>query len=184
MNRSPLSIRVNTPPPNCLIGGDFNVRHPTFEPGAISAHRGAELERWAGTNNLDYIGTPGLATHRAGHVLDLTFSNIAFAATRIRYDMNCGSNHETQVTVIPAWGRPRLEQHHYQVLEAALEKFAGLVELGMIGALDPRCASSTDDIDACVESLTAALKTATETAGKPNRDAGHAAPALPATAGL
>ena len=33
-------------------------------------------------------------------MLDLTFSNIAFAATCVWYNMNSGSDYKTQVTVI------------------------------------------------------------------------------------
>ena len=75
-----------------LIGGDFNVRHHNLEPGASSAHGRASLAQWASSCNLDYIGQSGQATHRAGHTLDLTFSNIPFAKTVIRYDMHCGSD--------------------------------------------------------------------------------------------
>jgi len=68
-----------TPPLNCLIGGDFNAKHETFEPGVTAANSGAELARWAAATAIDYIGILGQPTHSAGHVIDLTFSNIPFA---------------------------------------------------------------------------------------------------------
>lgn len=118
------------PPNNCLIGGDFNVWHDMFEPGVQPIHRGAELANWASASGMDFVGDPGVPTQRAGHVLDLTFSNIPFARTSVRRELHCGSDHETQVTVIPGRGTTQLEQLHFRVPEAALDKLAGLVRNG------------------------------------------------------
>ncbi|RAL60503.1 hypothetical protein DID88_000278 [Monilinia fructigena] len=93
-----------TPSPKCLVGGDFNAWHDMFEPGVRSTHRGADLARWSSESNMDFIGTPGEPTHNAGHVLDLTFSNIPFASTIVRKDMHTGSDHETLVTSLPNRG--------------------------------------------------------------------------------
>ena len=68
-----------SPPSKCLVGGDFNAWHDMFEPGIQAAHQGAELARWATESGMDFIGTPGAPTQRAGHVLDLTFSNAPMA---------------------------------------------------------------------------------------------------------
>ena len=51
------------PPSNCLIGGDFNVRHKIFEPGSSSANGGAALAHWASTSGAEYIREPGQATY-------------------------------------------------------------------------------------------------------------------------
>jgi hypothetical protein len=58
---------------------------------------------------MDYIGNPGEATHNAGYVLDLSFSNIPFATTSIRTDMYCALDHKVQVTVILGRGKVPLE---------------------------------------------------------------------------
>ena len=105
--RQPLSPEVIeyithlSPPANCLVGGDFNAWHDMFEPGVQSVHQGAELACWLGDSAMDFIGTPGEPTQRAGHVLDLTFSNIPFAQSTIRPDMHSSLDHKTQVTTIP-----------------------------------------------------------------------------------
>src|ERR1700712_5793267 len=99
-----------------------------FEPGAISARSGPLLANWATASGMDYTGTLGTATHRYGHVLDLTFSNNPFTHTIARADMHCGSDHETQVTTIPSQGQVPLDQFYYRVPETELAKFAGLVE--------------------------------------------------------
>jgi hypothetical protein len=77
----------------------LNARHPAFEPGTDSRNGGIELNQWSIDNNMSYIGEPGEATHQAGHVLDLTFSNIPFATTEVVEDLYCGSDHFTLPTV-------------------------------------------------------------------------------------
>lgn len=54
----------------------MNARHESFEPSSVTTGGGSELARWAQTHAMDFIGQPGVPTHRAGHVIDLTFSNI------------------------------------------------------------------------------------------------------------
>jgi hypothetical protein len=82
--RQPLKLDVIdyvtylSPPSKCLVGGDFNAWHDMFEPGIQAIHQGAELARWATESRMDFIGTPGAPTQRAGHVLNLTFSNVPF----------------------------------------------------------------------------------------------------------
>jgi hypothetical protein len=50
------------PPPNCLIGGDFNAWHDMFEPGVQSVHQGAELAQWSSESGMDFIGVLGAPT--------------------------------------------------------------------------------------------------------------------------
>jgi hypothetical protein len=86
---------------------------------------------------MDFIGEVGVPTQRYGHVLDLTFSNIPWAQTIVRTDMHCGSDHETQVTVLPGRGDTPAPQYQYRVTEANLGKFIGLVEIGVLALRDP-----------------------------------------------
>ncbi|RAL61911.1 hypothetical protein DID88_002400 [Monilinia fructigena] len=165
-----------TPSPKCLVGGDFNVWHDMFEPGVRSTHRGADLARWSSESNMDFIGTPGEPTHNAGHVLDLTFSNIPFASTIVRKDMHTGSDHETLVTSLPNRGVQTLEQHHYRIPESQLGKFADLVHLGVSGLPDARHLSDAEGIEHFVQLFTSILDSAIRTAGKPDRGRGRAAP--------
>ncbi|KAG0155490.1 hypothetical protein PDIDSM_1067 [Penicillium digitatum] len=58
-----------------------------FEPGVANANRGGEIAQWSSDSGLDFIGEPGVPTHQAGHVLDLTFSNIPYASTVVREDL-------------------------------------------------------------------------------------------------
>lgn len=171
-------ITQMTPPPRCLIGGDFNARHQTFEPGTVSSHRGAELARWASRAGMDFIGQPGQPTHRAGHVLDLTFSNVPFAITAVAEDLQCGSDHFTQITTVPSNPNRNagLEQYRHKVSEAALPKFAGLVEVGLQGMRQLNSNPDTTELEDTITQLTGILTQAMETAGKPDRGEGRAAP--------
>ncbi|KAI1513266.1 hypothetical protein Ptr86124_007168, partial [Pyrenophora tritici-repentis] len=165
-----------TPPRNCLIGGDLNARHELFEPGSTSANRGAEIARWATQNDIPYIGEAGNPTHRAGHVLDVSFSNIPFARTTVREDMYTGSDHFTLVTVLPSRGRAVLEQHHYRVHERNIDRFAGLVQLYTVGVQPISNSAPADVIDASIARITQAIGDAMHAAGTPNREKGHSAP--------
>jgi hypothetical protein len=131
-----------TPPSHCLIGGDFNAKHESFEPGVTAAHGGAELARWAAAASMDYIGVPGQPTHSAGHVIDLTFSNVPFAQSAVDASMHSGSDHETIITSVPSsiTGALNLDQYHYRVPETSLPKFTGLVEIGVQNIPDPLAA--------------------------------------------
>jgi hypothetical protein len=167
-----------TPPSHCLVGGDFNAKHESFEPGVGAANGGTDLARWAAAASMYYIGVPGQPTHRAGHVIDLTFSNVPFAQSAVDASMHSGSDHETIVTSIPASviGTPHLDQYHYRVPETSLPKFTGLVEIGAQMILDPLAAQDTAQLDQCVALLTETVKHAIQKAGKPDRKSGRAAP--------
>ncbi|RAL59212.1 hypothetical protein DID88_006667 [Monilinia fructigena] len=149
-----------TPSPKCLV--------------AVTSTLGTTcLSR---VRNMDFIGTPGEPTHNAGHVLDLTFSNIPFASTIVRKDMHTGSDHETLVTSLPNRGVQTLEQHHYRIPESQLGKFADLVHLGVSGLPDARHLSDAEGIEHFVQLFTSILDSAIRTAGKPDRGRGRAAP--------
>jgi len=164
------------PPVNCLVGGDFNVWHDMFEPGVTTAHRGAEVARWSINSGMDFIGTPGGVTQDAGHVLDLTFSNIPFASSEVKEDMHSGSDHETQVTTIPGRGYAPLDQFHYRVPESELGKFSGLVKNGVTKLPDVWQLTNPDQIDSFAKALTEVFTAAIQTAGKPDRGGGSPAP--------
>ena len=168
-----------SPPPRCLIGGDFNAKHDTFEPGAPTSHGGAELAHWASDSGMDYIGEPGRPTHRAGHVIDLSFSNVPFANTTVREDLSCGSDHCTLVTTVPGRGREPLDQFHYRIPQDRLQQFSGVVELELASVPSPMTITSftsTAQIDDCVSALTGAFDRAIRMVGKLDRGTGRAAP--------
>ena len=60
---------------------------------------------------MDFIGVPGQPTPYAGHVIDLTFSNVPFAQSAVDASIHSGSDHETIVTSVPTsvLGTPHLD---------------------------------------------------------------------------
>jgi hypothetical protein len=166
------------PPEHCLIGGDFNLEHETFEPGVAATNGGIELARWATAASIDYIAIPGQPTHRAGHVIDLTFSNVPFVQSAVDASMHSGSDHETIVTSIPTSmiGTSYLDQHHYGVPETSIPNFTGLVEIGVQSIPDPLAAQDTAQLDRCVTLLTETIQHSIQTAGNSDYKEGRAAP--------
>jgi hypothetical protein len=127
-----------TPPLHCLIGGDFNAKHESFKLGVALANSRTELARWATAALMYYISVLGQPTHRAGHVIDLTFSNVLFAKLAVDASMHSRSDYKTIVTSVPAAivGTPHLDQYHNRVPETSLPKFTRLVEIGVQKILD------------------------------------------------
>ena len=165
-----------TPLPKCLIGGDFNARHDNFEPGADNVNRGGELAQWASYSGMDFIGEVGVSTHAAGHVIDLTFSNIAFARTTVRHDLHCGSDHETSITVIPGRETQPPDQHRLRIPEDELPRFAGLVQAGMTCLPSPWTLDTAAQLDNYASRLAAIFDEAILTVGKSIREGDRTAP--------
>ena len=163
-----------TPPSKTIIGGDFNAKHDMFEPGIETSQGGSELAKWSTDSGMDYIGQPGKPTHRAGHVIDLTFSNIPFARTEVQDDLHSGSDHNVLITTVPGRGVTPLEQVHNRIPEDRLPMLAGLIQLGMEGI--PRVINTAEQIEQSIQRLTTIFAEAIATAGKPDRGAGRSAP--------
>lgn len=104
------------------------MQDKTFEPQvADSRNSSANLSHWAYNAEMPFISEPDIPTHKARHILDLTFSNIPFADTRVRMDIMCGSDHYKLHTTIPDQGleTPKLDQYFIDIDEEP--PFANLV---------------------------------------------------------
>lgn len=165
-----------SPPPKCVVGGDFNVRNEAFEPGASNLYGGADLADWAANSRMEFIGKPGAPTHQAGHVIDLTFSNVPFASTAVRNDLYSASDHYTQVTTVPNHVRKPEETLRRTVHEDDLEKFEGLVQNGMAQLPNSWTLTSSGQIDDYATALSDVFQTAISTAGRKANEKGHSAP--------
>ncbi|KAK6592197.1 RNA-directed DNA polymerase from transposon x-element [Botrytis cinerea] len=93
----------------CLVDRNFNSRN--------DFHHGAELVGWSFTSGMNHIGITRDPTQRSGHVLDLSFSKIPFTNPGLCGDMHTGSDHVTQVTIVPDGGNFLLERFNYWVPE-------------------------------------------------------------------
>jgi hypothetical protein len=65
-----------------------------FKPGVADTNKEGELTAWFSTSGINYIKNPEEATHNAGHVLDLSFSNIPFIITSIQTDIYYASDYK------------------------------------------------------------------------------------------
>ena len=125
---------------------------------------------------MNFVGVPGKSMQRAGHVLDLTFSNIPFALTVVRPDMHSGSDHKTQVTIIPGCGNVPREQFPYRVPEDKLPKFARLIQNGMAQLPDPWSLTDPDQINGFTNVLMEIFISTIQIAGKPDHREGCPTP--------
>jgi hypothetical protein len=164
------------PPPKYLIGGDFNTKYDTFEPGVQPANQGTELARWSADSSIDFIRTPGESTHGAGYVLNLTFSNIPFAATSVRPELHTGSDYETQVTIIPGRGVVPLEQNRFRIPETEIVKFNRLIRNGVSKLQNPWSLTTTAEVDDFATAFATVFSSVIEATGRPDRGTGRSVP--------
>lgn len=157
------------PPEKCIIGGDFNVHHDLFEPGVLPHSRGGDLAAWSSASLMDYTGDPGVATHNEGHVLDLVFSNIPFTYTSICPELHCGSDHQTQVTLVPSYGEVPFSKPVYRVTEADLGKFAGIVDIGFQELQSPWNMHTTDELETFATAVREVFQVAIEKGGRSSK---------------
>ncbi|KAM4055570.1 endonuclease-reverse transcriptase domain-containing protein [Hirsutella rhossiliensis] len=88
-------------PERCLIAGDFNACHFSWQPGARSARNGKDIAQWAADKGLGLLTTPGEATHARGNTIDLAFANIPSADALIEEHLHTGSDHYTISITLP-----------------------------------------------------------------------------------
>ncbi|TGO06804.1 hypothetical protein BTUL_0501g00010 [Botrytis tulipae] len=158
-----------------IVGGDFNAKHDLWEPGVITANQGAQLATWASEQGMEFIGTPGIATHARGHVIDLTFSNVPFAYTEVLEELHCGSDHATQVTILTNHGTTEWDQYHYRIKEGDLPRLDGLMA-NQLAHLNDVDIQTTTEIETHVSELANALDKAIRAIGKIDRKVGKASP--------
>lgn len=92
-----------TPEQRVLLLGDLNLKHPRWQPGTSLNHGAATFAEWTDEENLQLLSLPGLATHKAGNVLDLTWAspNLVGAQAAIDEALHSTSDHETIYITIP-----------------------------------------------------------------------------------
>ncbi|RAL59094.1 hypothetical protein DID88_006740 [Monilinia fructigena] len=118
----------------------------------------------------------GEPTHRAGHTIDLTFSNIPFAETTVRHDLDCGSDHFTLVTLLPGRGQGADGNAGYRVTEANLPRFAHAINSGISHLPQPADVLDTRDLDDIAALLTTLFQNAIKAVGKRPQGTAKSAP--------
>jgi ribonuclease HI len=154
----------------------MNARAAAFEPGTRAMGGGHLLARWSNRTGMAFTGTPGEATHRAGHVIDHVYSNVPFASTTRDDLYDCGSDHYPLLTTVPNCKRESPEQHRYIVPLRKTAQFDGLVRVGMAGLPRPRDMTTKEEADRAVEAFSEMWQSAIRTAGTAATESGDSAP--------
>ena len=161
-------------PEKCIIAGDFNARHHSWEPGVGSIHGGQYIADWAEDKGLSQL-VPPVPTNPRNTTIDLTFTNIPLASAKVEEHLATTSDHFTisisipKITLQPKpTGKPQLRTLDDE------KCFQGLVEAG---ARDlPIAANSPEEIDLLAVAISETIQTALQTAGRPARQSNRSAP--------
>jgi hypothetical protein len=118
----------------------------------------------------------GEATHNVGHVLDLSFSNLPFATTRVCLNIDSGANYRTLLTTIPQIQKITNAYPGIKITDEKLPDFTKFVKsyaqkLPTIGL-----ALNDTRIEEAARALRQILTEAIETVGKRKSQNGKAAP--------
>ena len=88
-------------PSQCIIAGDFNARHHTWQLGRSHGH-GNSIASWASENDLSLLNPIDTPTNAHGNTIDLAFSNIALAQATVEDHLATSSDHFTLSISLPA----------------------------------------------------------------------------------
>ncbi|KAJ4159591.1 uncharacterized protein LMH87_007532 [Akanthomyces muscarius] len=161
-------------PPRCLVAGDFNARHHTWQTGN-TLHGGKDVAAWAEANNLDLLNTIDVPTNSYGNTIDLAFTNIPLADVTVEDHLATSSDHFTLSITLPEVSPVPFQPKKIRVTsESEIKRFTELVENGI--ALLPDEASTPTELDNLADSLTKLLQSAAQAAGRVSRKGTKNAP--------
>ena len=95
-----------TPPDNCIVAGDMNAYHTTWQSGRRASQSGNRIFEWTQENDLHLLNEPDEPTTMAkggkrSSTIDLAFSNIPEACATVEVHLTTGSLHYTIAIEIP-----------------------------------------------------------------------------------
>ncbi|KAM6508463.1 hypothetical protein FALCPG4_19002 [Fusarium falciforme] len=161
-------------PERCLVAGDFNARHHTWQTGQAT-NRGQDIASWASENDLNLLNTPGIPTNPHGNTIDLAFANIPLAEAAIEDHLATSSDHFTLKLTLPDIKPVPMQPGRIRVTtDDELKRFVEIVELG--AAQIPLADSTPSELDELASKLVNLLTSAARAAGRPSRKGAHTAP--------
>ena len=171
-----LNILLNWPTPQkCLIAGDFNAIHSTWQTGQQISGRGEAIATWAADNSLNLLNTTDTPTNAHGNTIDLAFTNIALAEATVEDHLATSSDHFTLSLTLPFISPATNQPRKFRLTtEEEIKRFTELVNIGAKAL--PSGTASTAELDALAESLINTLQTAARAAGRPIRKGARRAP--------
>ncbi|KGQ02481.1 Retrovirus-related Pol polyprotein from type-1 retrotransposable element R1 [Beauveria bassiana D1-5] len=95
-----------TPPENCVVAGDMNASHASWQSDRPASQDGNRIYEWMERHDLQLLNEPNEATTMAkrytrGSTIDLAFSNIPEAMATVEIHLTTGSLHYTIGIEIP-----------------------------------------------------------------------------------
>ncbi|OAA57831.1 Endonuclease/exonuclease/phosphatase [Akanthomyces lecanii RCEF 1005] len=95
-----------TPPENCIVAGDMNASHTSWQADRPASQDGNRIHAWTERHDLDLLNEPDEATTMAkrytrSSTIDLVFSNIPEASATVEVHLTTGSLHYTIGIEIP-----------------------------------------------------------------------------------
>ncbi|KAK4074668.1 hypothetical protein Purlil1_12887 [Purpureocillium lilacinum] len=83
----------NRPPDRCLVAGDFNAKHHSWQSTRMEG-RGEAFVEWATTNGLNLLNQPVVLSNSRDSTIDLAFSDIALAHAVVEDQLAASSESE------------------------------------------------------------------------------------------
>ncbi|KFG84195.1 putative reverse transcriptase [Metarhizium anisopliae] len=120
-----------SPPERCLVAGDFNAKHYSWQTGRL-ANRGGDIAAWAAESGPGLLNTADVPTNPHGNTIDLAFSKIDLASAVVEDHLATSSDHFTlSLTILNIT----------------------LALTGTLGKVLPAAATTASELDALAESL-------------------------------
>ncbi|RKK10702.1 hypothetical protein BFJ63_vAg18361 [Fusarium oxysporum f. sp. narcissi] len=161
-------------PERCLVAGDFNARHRSWQTGQAT-NRGQEVAGWASGNDLNLLNTLDIPTNPHGNTIDLAFANLPLAEATVEDHLATSSDHFTlSLTFLDIRLTPVQPAKIRVKTEDELKRFVEIVELGATEI--PLTDSTPAELDELASSLVSLLTSAAKAAGRPARKGGRPAP--------
>ena len=173
-----LDILLRWPcPPRCLVAGDFNAKHPTWQTGRLE-DRGEDIASWASENRLALLNETDIPTNPHGNTIDLAFTNIGLAEATIEDHLATSSDHFTLSITLPEFQRVTARPGRVRVSsDEEVKRFVEAVEAAVTGV--PVNTSTPGQLDALASDLVNVLQRAVNAAGRPIHKGTRGAPGSP-----
>ncbi|PCD25847.1 hypothetical protein AU210_012281 [Fusarium oxysporum f. sp. radicis-cucumerinum] len=160
-------------PDRCLIAGDFNARHHTWQTSQAT-NRGQEIADWASRNDLYILNSLGIPIIPHGHTIGLAFTNIPLAEASVDH-LATSSDHFTLNLALPDTSPTPMQPGQIHVTtNDELKRCVEIVELGDIEI--PLADSTPAELDELASALGNLLTSAAKAASRPTRKGTRSSP--------
>ncbi|KAJ6439209.1 reverse transcriptase [Purpureocillium lavendulum] len=121
-----------SPPSRCLVAGDFNAKHYSWQTGRLDG-RGDDIAHWAAENRLSLLNLTDVPTNPRGNTIDLAFSNVPLSEAVVEDHLATSSDHFTLSIALPEVGVAPMPPGKVRVTtEDEVKRFVDLVQYGSV----------------------------------------------------